>query len=100
MPIPTITNRSRLVGAGSVPHALQFNEVEDSKACVLRLSCILAISAIRSCRHHGSAAVLTALNPAAFPAASVGSANPPTVHVRVDKKRQTTGSRYKTEGAF
>jgi len=36
------------------------------------------------------AAVLTALNPAAF-AAAVGSSKPTTVHVRVDKKRQTPG---------
>ena len=36
------------------------------------------------------AAVLTALNPAAF-AAAVGSSKPTTVHVRVDRKRQTAG---------
>src|ERR1700690_4076133 len=35
------------------------------------------------------AAVLTALNPAAF-AAAVGSSNPTTVRVRVDRKRQTS----------
>jgi putative transcriptional regulator len=35
------------------------------------------------------AAVLTALNPAAF-AASVGSSKPTTVHVRVDRKRPTS----------
>ena len=34
------------------------------------------------------AAVLTALNPAAF-AAAVGSSKPTAVHVRVDRKRQT-----------
>ncbi len=34
------------------------------------------------------AAVLTALNPAPF-AAAVGSSKPTTVHVRVDRKRQT-----------
>ena len=37
------------------------------------------------------AAVLTALNPAAF-AAAVGSSKPTTVHVRVDRKRQTSSS--------
>ena len=36
------------------------------------------------------AAVLTALNPAAF-AAAVGSSKPTTVHVRVNRKRQTSG---------
>jgi putative transcriptional regulator len=36
------------------------------------------------------AAVLTALNPAAF-AAAVGSSKPTTIHVRVDRKRQTSG---------
>ena len=36
------------------------------------------------------AAVLTALNPAAF-AAAVGSSKPTTVHVWVDRKRQTSG---------
>jgi len=36
------------------------------------------------------AAVLTALNPAAF-AAVVGSPKPATVHVRVDRKRKTSG---------
>ena len=36
------------------------------------------------------AAVLTALNSAAF-AATVGSSKPTTVHVRVDRKRQTSG---------
>src|ERR1700693_2194056 len=36
------------------------------------------------------AAVLTALNPAAF-AAAVGSSKPTTVHVRIDRKRQTSG---------
>ena len=36
------------------------------------------------------AAVLTALNPAAF-AAAVGSSKPTTVQVRVDRKRQTSG---------
>jgi putative transcriptional regulator len=36
------------------------------------------------------AAVLTALNPAAF-AASVGSSRRTTVHVRVGRKRQTSG---------
>ena len=36
------------------------------------------------------AAVLTALNPAAF-AAAVGSSKPTTVQFRVDKKRQTPG---------
>jgi putative transcriptional regulator len=35
------------------------------------------------------AAVLTALNPAVF-AAAVGSSKPTTVHVRVDRKRQTS----------
>jgi putative transcriptional regulator len=35
------------------------------------------------------AAVLTALNPAAFGAA-VGSSKPSTVHLRVDRKRQTS----------
>lgn len=35
------------------------------------------------------AAVLTALNPAAF-AAAVGSSKPSTVHIRVDRKRQTS----------
>jgi putative transcriptional regulator len=35
-------------------------------------------------------AVLTALNPAAF-AAGVGSSKRTTVHVRVDRKRQTSG---------
>jgi putative transcriptional regulator len=35
------------------------------------------------------AAVLTALNPAAF-AAAVGSSKPTTVHVRVDRKRRTS----------
>jgi len=35
------------------------------------------------------AAVLTALNPAAF-AAAVGSSKPTTVHVRVSRKRQTS----------
>ena len=34
------------------------------------------------------AAVLTALNPAAF-AAAVGSSKPTTVHVRIDRKRHT-----------
>jgi putative transcriptional regulator len=37
------------------------------------------------------AAVLTALNPAAF-AAAVGSCKTTTVHVRVNRKRQTSGS--------
>jgi putative transcriptional regulator len=37
------------------------------------------------------AAVLTALNPAAF-AAAVGSTKPTTVHVRVNRKRQPSGS--------
>jgi putative transcriptional regulator len=36
------------------------------------------------------AAVLTALNPAAF-AAAVGSSKPTTVHVRVNRKRQASG---------
>jgi putative transcriptional regulator len=36
------------------------------------------------------AAVLTALNPAAF-AAAVGSSKPTTVHVRVNRKRPTSG---------
>jgi putative transcriptional regulator len=36
------------------------------------------------------AAVLTALNPAAF-AAAVASSKPTTVHVRADRKRQTSG---------
>jgi putative transcriptional regulator len=36
------------------------------------------------------AAVLTALNPAAF-AAAVGPSKPTTVHVRVARKRQTSG---------
>ena len=36
------------------------------------------------------AAVLTALNPAAF-AAVVGSSKPTTVHVKVEKKRHTSG---------
>lgn len=36
------------------------------------------------------AAVLTALNPAAF-AAAVVSSKPATVHVRVDRKRRTSG---------
>ena len=36
------------------------------------------------------AAVLTALNPAAF-AAAVGSSKPTTVRVRADRKRQTSG---------
>jgi putative transcriptional regulator len=40
------------------------------------------------------AAVLTALNPAAF-AAAVGSSKSTTVHVRVDRKRQTFGSARK-----
>jgi hypothetical protein len=35
------------------------------------------------------AAVLTALNPAAF-AAAVTSSKPTTVHVKVDRKRQTS----------
>jgi putative transcriptional regulator len=35
------------------------------------------------------AAVLTALNPAAF-AAAVGSSRPTTAHLRVDRKRQTS----------
>jgi putative transcriptional regulator len=37
------------------------------------------------------AAVLIALNPAAF-AAAVGSSNPATVHVKVDRKRPTSRS--------
>ncbi len=36
------------------------------------------------------AAVLTALNPAAF-ATAVGSSEPTTAHVRVDRRRQTSG---------
>ena len=47
-------------------------------------------------------AVLTALSPAAFPAA-VGSSKPTTVHVRVIRKRKTSGGvtkrkTYSTEG--
>jgi len=49
------------------------------------------------------AAVLTALNPAAFGAAvgsSVGSSKPTTVRVRVDRKRQTSnGVKRKTHSA-
>ena len=46
------------------------------------------------------AAVLTALNPAAF-AAAVGSRKPTSVHVRVDRKRQTSGrvTKRKTHSA-
>jgi putative transcriptional regulator len=45
------------------------------------------------------AAVLTALNPAAF-AAAVGSSKPTTVRVRVDRKRQTSsGVKRKTHSA-
>jgi putative transcriptional regulator len=46
------------------------------------------------------AAVLTALNPAAF-AAAVGSPKPTAVHVRVDRKRQTSGrvTKRKTHSA-
>jgi len=45
------------------------------------------------------AAVLTALNPAAF-AAAVGSSKPTTVRVRVDRKRQTSsGVKRKTHTA-
>ena len=46
------------------------------------------------------AAVLTALNPAAF-AAAVGSSKPTTVHVRVDRKRQASRgvTRRKTHSA-
>jgi len=44
------------------------------------------------------AAVLTALNPAAF-AAAVGSSKPNTVHVRVDRKRQTS-SRFTKRKAY
>ena len=40
------------------------------------------------------AAVLTALNPAAF-AAAVGSSKPTTIHVRVDRKRQTSSGATK-----
>jgi putative transcriptional regulator len=40
------------------------------------------------------AAVLTALSPAAF-AAVVGSSRPSTVHVRVDRKRRTSGGATK-----
>src|SRR6202158_278014 len=45
------------------------------------------------------AAVLTALNPAAF-AAAVGSSNPTTVRVRADRKRQTSSAvKRKTHSA-
>jgi putative transcriptional regulator len=45
------------------------------------------------------AAVLTALNPAAF-AAAVGSSKPNTARVRVDRKRQTSGGvKRKTHSA-
>ena len=45
------------------------------------------------------AAVLTALNPAAF-AAAVGSSKPTTVRVRVDRKRQTSsGVKRKTHSS-
>jgi putative transcriptional regulator len=45
------------------------------------------------------AAVLTALNPAAF-AAAVGSSKPTTVHVRVDRKRQTSSGVAKRKAYF
>ncbi len=44
------------------------------------------------------AAVLTALNPAAF-AAAVGSSKPPTIRFRGDKKRQTFGGVKRKTGS-